>query len=138
MHKKPTSCYCLKLRRTTGNLTRFYDKMLEPSEVTVSQYGLLLNISKAENGSLRELADMAELDRSTLARNIKPLIKKRLVCDTKADGARDSKLVLTRDGEKTLLQAAGLWSKAQEKIKEALGENGIIELEKMLKALEAL
>lgn len=136
--RKQTSCYCLKMRRAGSDLTRFYDKQLEPSGVTVSQYSLLLNISLAEQGTIKELADMAELDRSTLARNIKPLFKKNLVYDAKEDGARNSKIALTAEGEKALEQAKLLWSNAQRLVQEKLGEIGITELEKVLKTLETL
>lgn len=136
--KRPTSCFCLKLRRAAAGITCYYDHALEPSGITVSQFSLLLNISKAERGSLAELADMAELDRSTLARNIKPLIIKKLVLDTKADKARDSRFILTEAGRKTLAQAQQLWEAAQSSIAERLGSDGVTELEKVLEALETL
>lgn len=136
--RKQTSCYCLKMRRASSDITRFYDKQLESSGVTVSQYSLLLNISLAEQGTLKELADMAELDRSTLARNIKPLIRKNLVYDAKVDGARNSKLVLTQEGIKTLEHAKQLWNHAQQQVQEKLGQVNISELEKVLKTLETL
>lgn len=136
--KRPTSCFCLKLRRAAACITSYYDHALEPSGITVSQFSLLLNISKAERGSLAELADMAELDRSTLARNIKPLIIKKLVLDTKADRARDSRFILTEAGIKTLAQAQQLWEAAQSSIAKLLGTDGVTELEKVLEALEIL
>lgn len=136
--KKPTTCYCLKMRRASSDITRYYDHMLEPSGVTVGQYSLLLNTSNAEKGTVTELADMAELDRSTLARNIKPLINKNLIYDAKVNGARDSRLMLTEEGKKTLLHAQSLWEEAQKKISENFGKDGIAELEKVMKTLEAL
>jgi DNA-binding MarR family transcriptional regulator len=92
----------------------------------------------AEQGTLKELADMAELDRSTLARNIKPLMKKNLVYDAKADGARNSKLALTQEGIKKLEHAKQLWNHAQQQVQEKLGQTNISELEKVLKTLETL
>lgn len=136
--KSPTPCFCLKIRRASADITDYYDRILEPSGVTVGQYSILLNTSKADKGTVKELADMAELDRSTLARNIKPLIIKQLIYDAKKEGARDSCLKLTEDGKKTLLLAQSLWEDAQNKMRENLGEDGIAELEKVLKTLEAL
>lgn len=135
---KPTACYCLKMRRATNDVTRFYDHILEPSGVTISQFSILLNVSRAEKGSIQELADMAELDRSTLARNIRPLINRSLIVDAKLPGARDSKLKLTDDGTKTLEHAKVLWEEAQQQVKSKLSQSGIEELEQLLKALEAL
>lgn len=136
--RKETSCYCLKMRRASSDITRFYDKQLEASGVTVSQFSLLLNISKAKQGSLSELANMAELDRSTLARNIKPLIKKGLVYDAKLEGKRNSKFVLSPTGKVTLQQANQLWQQAQQQVQEALGDRSLKELERVLKTLETL
>lgn len=134
----PTPCYCLKIRRANADLVSFYDQSLEESGITIQQYSLLLNISKAEKGTLKELADMAELDRSTLARNIKPLLNKKLVYDAKLEGTRDSRLTLTANGEKTLQLAQKLWEKSQKNVRHALGEVGVKELDKLLKTLEAL
>lgn len=136
--KQPTSCYCLKIRRATNDVTRFYDHVLKPSGITVSQYSILLNISRAEKGSIKELADMAELDRSTLARNIKPLINRNLIIDAKLPGTRDSKLKLTDEGIRTLEKSKMLWEEAQHQVEKKLGLNEIEELEQLLKALEAL
>lgn len=137
-NRNSTSCYCLKMRRASCDITKFYDEWLKPSGVTVSQYSLLLNVSKAEIGTLKELADMAELERSTLARNIKPLLKKNLIYDAKPNGARNSRLILTQEGVKVLKYASELWENAQKQIQKALGQTSILELEKVLKALEAL
>ena len=136
--RKQTSCYCLKMRRASSDITRFYDRQLEASGVTASQYNLLLNISLAKEGTFSEVADLAELDRSTLARNIKPLFKKNLVYDAKAEGTRNSKLTLTKEGVETLEHARKLWNNAQEQVRQKLGELSISELEKVLKTLETL
>ncbi|MHC1720389.1 MAG: MarR family winged helix-turn-helix transcriptional regulator [Clostridiaceae bacterium] len=136
--KSPTSCYCLKMRRASADVTKFYDRMLETSGVSVGQFSILLNISKSEKGSVKELADMAELDRSTLARSIKPLINRKLVYDGKDEGARDSKLMLTEEGKNVLEQAKALWEEAQTKMRDNLKGHGITELDKMLRALEML
>lgn len=122
----------------TNNLARFYDRMLEPSGVTTRQFSLLLNISRSEDVNVRQLADMANLDRSTLARNLKPLFSKCLIEDNKLPGARDSKLRLTETGRETLEQARCLWEKAQDTVAEKLGREKLEMLETVLEALEAL
>ena len=52
-----SSCYCLKVRRANGIVTKFYDSLMAPSGVTVRQYSLLLHISRTEGISVRQLAD---------------------------------------------------------------------------------
>lgn len=136
--KRPTSCYCLKVRRATGDITKYYDRVLAPSGVTTSQYSLLLNISRAQQCSIKELADMAELDRSTLARNLQPLLKRALVVDVKPPGTRNCQLELTQKGRNTVKIALSLWEKAQKSVREQLGEDGIAALEKVTTALAEL
>lgn len=138
MDTKKISCYCLKTRMATGNLVKFYDNMLEPSGVTTRQYSLLLNISRREDVSVRELADMTNLERSTLARNLKPLFSRLLIEDKKLPGTRDSKLRLTKNGREVLEKAQGLWEKAQSGLAEKLGQEKMDMLETVLDALEAL
>ena len=136
--KKPTSCYCLKIRRASALVTKFYDGMLGPCGVTVRQYSLLLNISQAEYCSVKELADLTELDRSTLARSLKPLYHHRLVIDAKEPGTRNSRLVLTKIGKETVECANRLWLEAQKDVELKLEEDGLHSLEKLLGLLEAL
>lgn len=136
--RAPTDCYCLKIRRATASVTKHYDCVLAPCGVTVSQYSLLLNISRAEQCSIRELADMAELDRSTLSRNLKPLFHEGLVVNTKQQGTRNHQLELTEAGKETLECAKRLWAEAQQDVKIKLGDEGLNALEKILGSLEAL
>jgi len=136
--KTTSSCYCLKTRRASAALTKFYDNKLAPCGVTVRQYSLLLNISQAENCSVKELADMTELDRSTLARSLKPLYQQALVIDTKELGTRNSQLELTRAGKQTVECANQLWAEAQEVVEEKFGEVGLQKLEMVMARLEAL
>ncbi len=137
-NRTPTSCYCLKIRRATATVTKHYDRVLAPCGVTVSQYSVLLNISRAEQCSIRELADMAELDRSTLARNLQPLFHQGLVVDTRQEGTRNCQLELTETGKETLECAKLLWAKAQQDVMLKLGDEGLDTLEKVLSSLEAL
>ena len=132
------TCYCWQMRRATGSLTRFYDELLAPSGVTISQYGLMANISKASKGSLSELATMAKLDRSTLVRNIRVLVKKGLVHDSSAPETRDCSYVLSQAGIATLAKAEVLWNQAQGRVVAALGPDEVAKLEEMLAILESL
>ena len=136
--KSPTSCYCLKTRRVASDVSNFYDHILAPSGVTVRQYSVLLNISRSEKGSISELAEMAELDRSTLSRNLKPLFQKELIRDVRSSGARDCKLELTDAGSHTLKLAMELWQKAQLAVEQKLGKDGLEKFDQLLEALEAL
>jgi len=137
-NQKPISCYCLKTRRASAVVTKFYDNMLESCGVTVRQYSLLVNIYRAKCCSVKELADMAELDRSTLARSLKPLYQQGLVIDSKEPGARNSKLGLSKAGKETVYSANQLWANAQKAVELKLGDDGLHSFEKLMDLLEAL
>jgi DNA-binding MarR family transcriptional regulator len=135
----PASCYCLKIRKASAAVTKLYDNILEPCGVTVRQYSLLFNISYRSNHcSVKELADMAELDRSTLARSLKPLFLQGLIVDTSRPGTRNSQLELTEAGKETLERAKILWSNAQLALMQKFGDEGLAALEKVLRLLEVL
>ena len=141
MSNKPidnTSCYCLKMRRTAGNIVNFYDTMLAPSGVTVRQYSLLYAIASGMPCTVAELAARTELDRSTLARSLKPLLKSNLVVDAKESGTRNSRLALTQEGMMVKEQAEKLWVKAQKAFEEKLTSEQLSALEDVLTALQML
>lgn len=133
-----TTCHCLKMRRSAGNVISFYDQILKPSGVTVRQYSLLFSISEHDGCNVRELSEYTELDRSTLARSLKPLIKADLIADAKDAGARDSKLSLTEQGQRVCGEATKLWETAQKKFEEKLGAERVKVLEDALEMLQTL
>lgn len=133
-----TVCHCLKMRRSAENVIHFYDSILLPTGLTVRQYSLLNQISLHEECSVSQLAILTELDRSTLARSLKPLIKEGFIDDAKESGTRNSKLVLTRSGKKVCKQAGQLWDSAQKQFEERLGTDTVNTLEKILEELQEL
>lgn len=133
-----TTCHCLKMRRSAGNVIRFYDDMLSPSGVTVRQYSLLNQIGKHEGCSVRELSDAVELDRSTLARSLRPLMQAGLIEDRKEKSARNSALYLTEKGQTTCQHAYILWEEAQKVYEEKIGKDRVKELEGILEQLQNL
>ena len=136
--RSQTACYCMKIRRASAVITKLYDQLLDGSGITARQFSLLFKVSTAEHCSVRELADATELDRSTLARNLKPLYQKGLIADAKEMGARNSRLELTPEGKETLQHAGALWKEAQERVRLKLGKRRVAELDKLIGLLEEL
>jgi DNA-binding MarR family transcriptional regulator len=73
-----------------------------------------------------------KLERTTLIRNIKPLIEAGLMQDLSEDRERDRQLTVTEAGLATLEVAQKLWEKAQAGLKKHVGEK---ELEKLMGAI---
>jgi DNA-binding MarR family transcriptional regulator len=133
-----TTCHCLKMRLSAGNVIRFYDTILSPSGITVRQYSLLNKIAEREGCSVRELSDAVQLDRSTLARSLKPLLQAGYIEDRKEKNARNSVLYLTEEGAARCKRASELWAEAQKEFEEKIGREKVKELESILELLQAL
>ena len=74
-----TLCYCAALRAAARKTTALYDEALEPAGIGVAQFSLMRRIERAGTVSLTELGRRAELDRSTVGRNVRVLARMGLV-----------------------------------------------------------
>jgi DNA-binding MarR family transcriptional regulator len=119
-----TICYCAAVRSAARKTTALYDSILEPAGVTLAQYSLLRKIERAGTVSLTRLGRIAELDRSTVGRNVKALEQLRLVQTAPAEDRREAAVRLAPAGEETLRRAAPLWREAQRRVEAALGASG--------------
>ena len=72
-------CICANIRRTDRAVTQFYDEMLAPSKLYASQFGLLTILAEVAPITINRLAEIMAVDRTTLTRNLEPLIKQDLV-----------------------------------------------------------
>ncbi len=97
-----TTCYCAAVRTAARKTTALYDALLEPAGVTLAQFSLLRKIKRAGTVSLTGLGRLAELDRSTIGRNVRALEKLRLVSMASAEDHREAAVRLTPEGERAL------------------------------------
>jgi DNA-binding MarR family transcriptional regulator len=116
-----TICYCAAVRTAARKTTALYDSILEPAGVTLAQFSLLRKIKRAGTVSLTKLGRLAELDRSTIGRNVRALEKLRLVSMASAEDHREAAVRLTPAGDRTLRIGAPLWEEAQRRVEAALG-----------------
>ncbi len=130
-----TYCYLYKTKKAAKSMTDYYDRMFAAAGVTASQFVLIMHISKGERCSVRELADRVRLDRSTLARSLKPLYRKGLVVDVSEPGTRKSALELTRKGKESLALAKQRWLEAQDQVRNIFGPDDLDMLDHVLEKL---
>lgn len=136
--KKPSPCNCLNIRRASRAVTHFYDKILEPSGLTISQVSLLKHLKQVEPVSISELANIMRIDRTTLNRNMKPLAESGLLTIHPGKDPRTRQVMMTEKGTAITDSAWHLWNKAQSSFEEYLGEEDSATLIKLLSKLEAL
>ena len=110
-------CACSAARRKSRELTRFYDETMRGSGVRISQFSLLATLVQTGPMAATRLAGFLGLERTTLTRNLRPLLRDGLVileddtdrrarpraCNVKR-GARARAL-----GSMALLSSCGPW-----------------------------
>jgi DNA-binding MarR family transcriptional regulator len=134
----PLNCTGATVRRLARRMTSFYEQRLQPCGLKLSQYSLLANLSEQPQ-SLLALSRRMEMDRTTLTRNLKPLLASRWVAETRGDDARQRLLVLTARGKRVRQQARDSWKTAQLALEKQLGAASIARLHAELdQALEKL
>lgn len=124
----PTYCTCLALRRATRRVTQIYDTHLKPLGLRITQFAVLGQLSGVTEAapvslSITALARRLGLDRSTLGRNLRPLIKAGLVVMEGGEDRRAHTLSLTAAGRALLEKAIPLWRDAQRHVSEKLGRD---------------
>ncbi len=130
-----TTCYCAAVRTAARKTTALYDSILEPAGVTLAQFSLLRKIKRVGTVSLTGLGRLAELDRSTIGRNVRALEKLRLVSVAPAQDQREAAVRVTPEGERALQVAAPLWAEAQRRVEAALGASGAMHLHSLARNL---
>ena len=132
-----SACHCVKLRRTSGKLTDFYSRMLEPSGLTLPQFSLLKNIDALGECNTAELSRKVGLEHSTLVRNLRLLAAQGFVADGKKPGCKCNVWQITESGSSALARGRPLWERAQQIVEEALGKDRLKEFEEMLDSVYA-
>ncbi len=117
-----TTCTCASLRRATRVVTQIFDESLQPVGLKVTQFSLLATLSKRNDLPLSKLAELMVMDRTTLTRNLKPLVAQNLIDIVQEEDRRVRRILLTDKGRKTLDEAMPLWQSAQSHMVDALGQ----------------
>lgn len=136
--KKPSICNCMNIRRASRAVTQFYDDMLRPSGLTIAQLGLLRTLNALETATMSELASMLRIDRTTLNRNLKPLVEAGLITISPGRDSRTKQLALTSEGKESSDKAWERWGDAQTALRDYLGEEDMEKMTQLLSKLEAL
>lgn len=131
-------CHCYHLRRASRAVTQFYDDMLAPSGLKVTQYSLLNHIRRLGPLTMNELSQAMRLERTTLLRNLKPLEKLGYVTVLPGKNSQARQLSLTEKGLEVLAVAAPHWEEAQQKLAKLFKPEELQGLLSSLSKLESL
>lgn len=114
-------CACFNLRRASRAVTRFYDEVLGPGGLRSTGFAALIAIQIDGVPTLPKLSRTLGVDRSTLTRNLQPLVRQGLVKIGTSAGSRTATARLTPKGERTLLACVPLWKDAQGRFEGKIG-----------------
>lgn len=131
---QPCACFCTTVRKASRAISQFYDEQLAPSGLLTTQYALLSNVNSHGPIAMQALADAMAMDRTTLTRNLRPLINARLIA-IGTDGDRRRRLAtITPKGREVYAAARPRWTKAQKLFTARYGEDRARRLEQLLTA----
>jgi DNA-binding MarR family transcriptional regulator len=116
-----TPCYCSSLRQASRYLTSFYDQMLSGTGLRVTQFSILAKLQRG-SANVNQLAKAMVMDRTTLARNLQPLVRAELVAVRPSDTDRRERVVeLTAAGRAKVEEILPAWRRAQARFDEQFG-----------------
>jgi DNA-binding MarR family transcriptional regulator len=115
------ACACANLRRAVRVVTQIFDAALAPSGLKCTQFTLLVTARLVGEETVNGLAEKMVMDRTTLSRNLKPLIRAGLLETIPGEDNRTRLIRITAEGKRALGKAYPMWEAAQEEVVGALG-----------------
>lgn len=117
----PAECTCFRVRGAARRVTQIYSRHLAPTGLKISQFSLLGFVSARGPVSITELSDLLATDRTTLTRNLRPLLASGVIERAAAGDKRRHELVATQTGRALFKRALPLWAAAEQEVRTAMG-----------------
>jgi DNA-binding MarR family transcriptional regulator len=131
------TCLATALRQATRALTQRYDAAFSATGIRSTQFNLLVAMAQAPSVPLSRLAKAVVMDRTTLTRNLAPLVRRGLVAESGAEDKRVRSYALTARGQQLLARALPDWQAAQARILSVLAEEDAKQLRRILRTVVA-
>jgi DNA-binding MarR family transcriptional regulator len=119
-----SGCTCFKLRSLSRRITQLYDQAMAPCGLKVTQYSLLAHARRRDGAlppSVSALADAMFTERTTLTRNLRPLVEAGYLRIENGGDARTRAVRVTAAGEAAFQAARPLWRGAQARVNALVG-----------------
>jgi len=126
-------CTNAAMRRAARRLGQLYDDAVQATGLKATQLGLLGQINRMDQPTLRRLADNLVMDLSALSHTLKPLIRDGYVALVPHPQDKRAKIVsLTKAGQDKLEQGVALWEIAHQRFENLFGAEHARELRRIL------
>lgn len=136
-------CACGALRRASRAISKLYEAGLAPLDLTATQFSILVAVHRRGPVPLSRLAEGLVLDRTSLYRALKPLIRRRCLRVLPGRTRRERTAELADAGRRLLEEALPTWEVVQRRFVRALGAgawaaltSGLAQVGPALRALE--
>jgi DNA-binding MarR family transcriptional regulator len=117
----PSECTCFRLRGAARRITQIYVKRLAPTGLKISQFSLLGFIIGQGPVGIGRLSELLVTDRTTLTRNLRPLLASGLIERAASGDKRRRELMATAAGRALFKRALPLWTEAEKEVRAAMG-----------------
>ena len=114
-------CTCSTIRKTARIVTQMYETALQPTGLKPGQLTLLAVLTNRGAMSMTNLADAMVMDRTTLTRNLKPLVRDGLISIESEEDQRVRVVGLTGKGTQKFKEAYPLWVEVQSRLVDGIG-----------------
>lgn len=131
-------CACFSVRKAARSVTRAFDAALAPSGLEATQFSVLAAMAGRRRFTMGELAEWLGLDRTTLTRNVRPLVRAGYVSVERGADRRRRLLRLSPAGRRRLKAAFPLWRAAQRRVIAAFGRRRFVQLLEGLADIRAI
>ena len=117
----PIDCTCFRVRGAARRVTQIYTRHLAPTGLKISQFSLLGFVIAKGPVSITGLSDLLATDRTTLTRNLRPLLASGIIERAATGDRRRHDLVATPAGRALFKRALPLWAAAEQEVRTAMG-----------------
>ena len=118
----PTECTCFRMRGAARRVSQIFSKHLAPTGLKISQFSLLAFVAAEGPLPTGKLAELLSTDRTTLTRNLRPLMIQGLIERAVSGDKRRHELVATLVGRALFKRALPLWADAEREVRTAMGQ----------------
>jgi DNA-binding MarR family transcriptional regulator len=115
-------------------VTSLYDAHMAELGLKNSQYSLLTAVVKLGPIQPTRLAEVLEMDVSTLSRNLRPLVLRQWLRIEAGPDARSRLVIATEEGQRLRAEAAKRWKAAQLEVNHILGFSEVAHLHDLIDA----
>ena len=130
--KESNPCFCVSVRGLANRLTQLYDDRMAPFDLKVTQYSVMKKIVDKPNSTISEIAQMCDLDRTTLTRSLRILERDGWLEFVNAKDQREKGLHIKATKASEFDRAQRAWQQVQREL------SGLIDLDPIRKADEQL